>query len=106
MQQLLAARGVPYLHVLQPNQYYSSRAFDDAQRRAAINDASPFKPGAERGYPFLEKALEPGAFNAVHLFDNERAPVYVDDCCHYTVTGNRLLADFVARAVLSAFVRK
>jgi hypothetical protein len=106
MQQLLAARGVPYIHVLQPNQYYSSRPFGDDERRVALNDASPFKPGAERGYPFLEKTLEPGAFNAVHLFDNERAAVYVDDCCHYTVTANRLLADFVARAVLSAFVQK
>jgi hypothetical protein len=106
MQQLLAARGVPYVHVLQPNQYYSSRAFGDAERRIALNDASPFKPGAARGYPFLEKALEPGALNGVHLFDSERQPVYVDDCCHYTVAGNQLLADLVARGVLGAFVRK
>ena len=106
MQQLLAAQSVPYVHVLQPNQYYTSRVFGDEERKVALNEASPFKPGAARGYPFLEKALEPGAFNAVHVFDTERAPVYVDDCCHYTVTGNRLLADFIARAVLSAFVRK
>jgi hypothetical protein len=25
----------------------------------------------------------------------------VDDCCHYTRKGNELLADFVAKAVLS-----
>jgi hypothetical protein len=106
MQQLLAARGVPYVHVLQPNQYYSSRAFGDAERRVALNDDSPFKPGAARGYPFLEKALEPGALNGVHLFDSEREAVYMDDCCHYTVAGNQLLADLVARGVLGAFVRK
>ena len=106
MQQLLAARGVPYIHVLQPNQYYGSRAFGDEERKVALNNASPFKPGAERGYPYLEKALDPGALNAVHLFDTERAAVYVDDCCHYTVAGNRLLADAVARAVLNAFARK
>src|SRR5207244_8940794 len=106
MQQMLAARGVPYIHVLQPNQYYTSRAFSDEERKVALNDASPFKPGAARGYPFLEKALEPGAFNAVHVFDNERAPMYVDDCCHCSVGGNRLLADFIASAVLSPFVRR
>ena len=55
-----------------------------------------------RGYPFLEKALEPGALNALHIFDNERAAVYIDDCCHYTLAGNRLLADFIARAVLAS----
>ena len=67
----------------------------------AFNDGSPFKPGAQAGYPHLEKILEPGALNAVHIFDAERAAVYLDDCCHYTIAGNRLLADFIARAVLS-----
>ena len=102
MQQLLAARRVPYVHVLQPNQYYSTRTFSAAERAVAFNDGSPFKEGAARGYPFLEKALEPGALNAVHLFDTATDAVYVDNCCHYTVAGNRLLADFVAQAILAS----
>jgi len=102
MQQMLAARSIPYLHVLQPNQYYSSRVFSTAEKAVAFNDASPFKEGAANGYPFLEKALEPGALNAVHLFDAVRESVYVDDCCHYTSTGYRLLADFIARAVVTS----
>jgi hypothetical protein len=102
MQQLLAARGVVYLHVLQPNQYYSTRAFTTAEKAIAFNDGSPFKEGAANGYPFLEKALEAGALNAVHLFDTAREPVYVDNCCHYTSAGNRVLADFIARAVVAA----
>jgi hypothetical protein len=106
MRQLLAGGGIPYIHVLQPNQYYTSRRFSDDERKVAINPASPFKPGVERGYPLLEKALEPGALNGLHLFDNERAAVYVDDCCHYTVAGNRVLADVIAKAVVSAFAQK
>jgi len=102
MQQLLAARNIPYVHVLQPNQYYSTRAFTPAEKAIAFNDGSPFKEGAANGYPFLEKALEPGALNAVHLFDAVREPVYVDNCCHYTSAGNRLLADFIARAVVAS----
>ena len=102
MQQLLAARGISYVHVLQPNQYYSTRAFTPAEKAIAFNDGSPFKEGAATGYPFLEKALEPGALNAVHLFDTARESVYVDNCCHYTTAGNRLLADFIAKAVLDA----
>jgi hypothetical protein len=101
MQQLLAARGIAYLHVLQPNQYYSTRAFTAAEKATVFNDGSPFKEGAANGYPFLEQALEPGALNAVHAFDTVREPVYVDDCCHYTVAGNRLLADVIAKAVLA-----
>jgi len=102
MQQLLAARSIPYVHVLQPNQYYSTRVFTPAEKATAFNDGSPFKEGAANGYPFLEKALEPGALNAVHLFDAAREEVYVDNCCHYTRAGNRLLADFIAKAVLDA----
>jgi len=101
MQQLLAARGIAYLHVLQPNQYYSTRAFTAAEKGAVFNDGSPFKEGASHGYPFLEQALEPGALNAVHAFDTVRESVYVDDCCHYTVAGNRLLADVIAQAILA-----
>ena len=102
MGQLLASRGTRYIHVLQPNQYYTTRAFSEDEKKVALNDGSPFKPGAQQGYPFLEKALEPGALNALHIFDNERAPVYIDDCCHYTLAGNRLLADFIAKAVVNA----
>ena len=101
MQQLLAAKGIAYVHVLQPNQYYSTRAFTPAEKATAFNDGSPFKEGAANGYPFLEKALEPGALSAVHIFDTVRESVYVDDCCHYTAAGNRLLADFIAKAVLA-----
>jgi hypothetical protein len=102
MRQLLGARNVPYVHVLQPNQYYSTRVFSDAEKKVAFNDASPFKAGAQAGYPHLETVLEPGALNAVHIFDAERTAVYLDDCCHYTIAGNRLLADFIARAALAA----
>jgi hypothetical protein len=101
MNQLLTARGVRYLHVLQPNQYYTSRRFADGEQKVAVNPDSPFKPGVERGYPLLEKALEPDGVNAIHIFDDERGAVYVDDCCHFTLTGNRILADAVAKAVLA-----
>ena len=101
MQQLLAARGITYLHVLQPNQYYSTRVWPAGEKATVFNDGSPFKEGAANGYPFLEKALEPGALNAVHIFDTVREPVYVDDCCHYTIAGNRVLADFIAKAILA-----
>jgi hypothetical protein len=102
MQQLLASRGASYMHVLQPNQYYSTRTFSADEKKVAFNEGSPFKEGAARGYPFLEKALEPDALNAVHLLDSTHEAAYVDDCCHYTIVGNRLLADFIAKAVLAS----
>ncbi len=74
-----------------------------------MNPASPFKPGAEQGYPALVAAVNalpatadrPHIFDATRVFDAEPSPVYVDDCCHYTKKGNELLADFAAQAVRS-----
>ena len=105
MHAMLDERGVPYFHFLQPNQYFTTRTFDEAERRIALNVASPFKKGAEQGYPALisaSGALTAGErfFNAVGIFDRETSPVYIDDCCHYTLVGNHRLADFVAASIL------
>jgi hypothetical protein len=40
--------------------------------------------------------------DATHAFDTEPAPVYVDDCCHYTARGNEILADVVLGAALAS----
>ncbi len=109
MQTLLAARGVAYLHVLQPNQYASTRAFSEAERKVAFIDASPFKPGAEHGYPQLkgeaaQRLLRTHGvrfLDATGIFDGTPAQVYLDNCCHYTRLGNDLLADAIARALLA-----
>ena len=109
MQDALARQGAAYVGVLQPNQYATSRRFSEAEAKVALNPASPFKPGAEQGYPSLLAAVRalpqgqnpPRIFDATRVFDAEPSAVYVDDCCHYTKKGNELLADFVARAVLS-----
>lgn len=53
MRTMLEAQGIAYVHVLQPNQYYTSRRFTPEESAVAINAASPFKSGVERGYPAL-----------------------------------------------------
>jgi hypothetical protein len=107
MQQTLAARGARYIHLLQPNQYFTTRPFAPGEAEVALTADSPFKAGAEQGYPALERLVASGAFasvtfvDGVHLFDAERAPVYIDNCCHYTRRGYEILADAIAAAVLS-----
>ena len=110
MKDLLAARSVPYFHVLQPNQYHSRRQFDAAEAKVAINEQSPFRQGVEQGYPVLLRTVESGIWekngvrflDATRILDREPSAVYMDDCCHYTVTGNRILADYIAAAILSS----
>jgi hypothetical protein len=108
MQSLLSAHGASYVHVLQPNQYFTSRTFGAEEAKVARSDVSPFKAGAEAGYPVLIRAVTAGAlkgvnfFNGVDMFNSERSPVYIDDCCHYTLRGNQLLAAFIARQILNS----
>lgn len=107
MNDLLMARGVPYVHVLQPNQYYTKRRFGDDEARVALNQTTAFKPPVERGYPVLEQAavrlMQKERFvNATAIFDAETAAVYADDCCHYTDRGYELLAETIASASLDA----
>jgi hypothetical protein len=109
MRDMLAARDVPYFHFLQPNQYYSKRRFTTAEAAAALSSESAFKPGAEKGYPYLVSDAASGTlkgrhvnfFDATHIFDSEPSPVYMDNCCHYTLRGNHLLADFIASSITS-----
>jgi hypothetical protein len=109
MNQMLADRGVPYFHFLQPNQYRTTRSFTESEARVALSGESPFKAAVEQGYPLLTG--ESGAdalrrqlrfFDATHAFDGESSPVYMDNCCHYTLTGNHRLADFVAASILGS----
>ena len=107
MDDLVEARGGAYFHFLQPNQYFTTRRFGAEEARAAINTASPFKISTEHGYPALIAAAprlrDAGVafFDATGVFDRVDAPVYFDDCCHYTREGNRTLADFVAASILA-----
>ena len=107
MQTMLSARGIPYFHVLQPNQYFTTRSFSAEEAKVARSDASPFKTGAEKGYPLLVRESEGlksrvNFLNATGIFDRESAAVYMDDCCHYTLRGNQILADAMARHILSS----
>jgi hypothetical protein len=76
MQQMLAARGARYVHLLQPNQYFTTRPFAPGEAEVALAADSPFKPGAERGYPALERLVASGAFCAGRReVRGRRAPV-------------------------------
>ncbi|MBI3049590.1 MAG: hypothetical protein HYY76_14900 [Acidobacteria bacterium] len=108
MHEMLDARGAVYVHVLQPNQYYTSRRFSKAEAATALSDASPYKPSVEQGYPLLAaagasqlRARNVRFFDATRVLDGEPAPVYMDNCCHYTLTGNYLLAEFIAASILN-----
>jgi len=97
------------VQILQPNQYHTTRQFSAEEAKVALAASSPFKTGVEHGYPVLLAAAESAHLrkaltflDATHVFDREPAPVYMDDCCHYTLRGNQLLADFISTGVVAS----
>jgi hypothetical protein len=108
MNDLLTKRDVPYVEFLQPNQYYTTRRqFTEAERAIAFSEGSPFRAGAEAGFPKLLSRVvglqQSGVrlFNAVDAFDDVKEPVYVDNCCHYNAFGQKIFAEFVAPRIVS-----
>jgi hypothetical protein len=109
MRAMLAAMDIPYVHVLQPNQYHrTTRSFSPEESAVAISADSAFKSGVEQGYPvLLSEAASQGLatranfFDGTRIFDMEPAPAYIDNCCHYTRVGYLRLADFVAHAIMT-----
>jgi hypothetical protein len=107
MHDLLAARGAVYVHILQPNQYFSARRFSAEEAAIALNETSLYKRSVEEGYPGLVAAGESELkartvrfVDATRVLDREPAHVYMDNCCHYTRAGNDVLARFIAASIL------
>lgn len=102
MQEICNAKGIPYLEVIQPNQYFTKKDFSAEEREIAINEDSPYREPIESGYqniPDMVKRMRQSGVNAVSavdIFDNVSEPVYSDSCCHYNQAGNEMLADLVA----------
>ena len=106
MQDTLSARQLRYLHVVQPNQYFSHKAFSGEEAKIALSPDSVYRKYVEIGYPKLLAAIPPLRAAGVHvldataLFDDESQTIYSDNCCHYNQRGNDKLAKAVASAML------
>ena len=108
MHLLSQANGATYYHFLQPNQYLpGSKPIADGERRLALRDSDGFRHSVEVGYPLARAAGRQLVSSGVRFHDmtqvfaSERRPVYVDDCCHFDVTGYEILARAMGRAIVA-----
>jgi hypothetical protein len=110
---MVAGQGGVYVHFLQPNQYFpGSKPMGSVEAKVALSPASAYKPEVERGYPYLRSAgrtlaQSPGMrfFDLSALFRDDPAPVYADNCCHFTREGNAKLVQAIISRIGDA-VRK
>jgi hypothetical protein len=106
MHDILAAKDIMYIHVLQPNQYYSKKSFSAEEAKIALFANHPYRPGAELGYPKLLTAADKLVhhqvkfYNALSIFDDHPEIIYKDNCCHFKRRGYVMIADYIAAAIL------
>lgn len=98
MAAMCEARGIPYLHVLQPTLHdEGAKAVSDAELALPLPNKGWLR-GARDGYPLLRKkaaAIEAAGVNfrdASRFFEHETRTIYID-ACHLNRTGNRLLVE-------------
>jgi hypothetical protein len=108
MNDLLAARKIPYFEFIQPNQYYSiNRQFSADEKKIAFDEKSQYKEGTIKGYPKLLakvgslQAAGVKVFSAVNVFDGTRGIVYRDNCCHYNDLGNDLFSRYIGQNIVT-----
>jgi len=108
MNQLCRSGRIRYYHFLQPNQYVpGSKPIGDAEKRIAILEGHPYSRGVQMGYPLLIrksetlKSLGISYHDLTKIFAGHPEPIYVDNCCHFNQAGYNIMAEAIARAILS-----
>jgi hypothetical protein len=104
LQAVCQARGLPYLHLLQPNQYVEgSKPLSEKEKAVAVNSRNPWGTHAREGYESLQshggRLVQEGvAFRDFSLiFKDHPEDLYVDDCCHLGLAGVAILAEHLAK---------
>ncbi|HXI01626.1 MAG TPA: hypothetical protein VNI57_00480, partial [Candidatus Saccharimonadales bacterium] len=108
MHDLAAARGILYLHDLQPNQYVEgSKPMSRREREAAWQEDHPYRKGVVEGYPLLaangEELRREGIefHDLTGIFRDHPEPLYVDSCCHVSREGYEIVAREIGRELVA-----
>lgn len=107
MHNAVKAWGGRYFHFLQPNQYYSKKAFSKEEQETALDERLNYNTLVKKGYPMLHRVIgvlrknHVNAFSAAGIFDKITRTVFIDRCCHFNRLGNEIFADFIAAHILN-----
>lgn len=107
MQSLAVGMGFRYFHFLQPNQYVpNSKPMGPAERSIALQADHPYSHPAARGYEYLirygqEFLSDRGSFysDLTMMFSQDTRVLYVDNCCHLNLAGNRDMAMRISQII-------
>ncbi len=106
MKALCDSRGIVYIHILQPNQYFEAgRTLTEEERKTAFREDHIYRPGVVSGYPMLLAAKDDLLEQDVNfhdltmIFHDIPRPIYQDDCCHPNKFGHGIIAKYIAQVI-------
>jgi hypothetical protein len=113
LHRLCEANGIRYYHFLQPDQYVEgSKPMGPEEAARAFRPDHPYRKPVMMGYPYLiakgKELARAGVrfFDLTQVFATTTAPVYGDDCCHFTPDGYAMLGRAMGRAILGERARR
>jgi hypothetical protein len=99
MASLAKGVGIPYLHILQPNQYGSQKRLSPKEQEWGVRDATqvPLSAIVPLAYDafllaaarFPERSVN--FIDATPIYDGAPETIFIDWCCHVNETGNWIL---------------
>ena len=98
MAQVAHGRGAEYIEFIQPSPHVTKKEFTKEERAVGLPAKDELM---SRGYARLLAKIDDlrSAGIKIHsladLFEETREPVYVDNCCHVNVLGNRMMVDAI-----------
>ena len=102
------SQGLPYIHILQPNQYVEgSKPLTEKEKAVAINPKNPWSVHARDGYKYLVrfgKQLQQDGiafYDLTMVFKEHTEDLYQDECCHFGQKGVDIIAEQVANILRS-----
>lgn len=109
---------LPIAFFLQPNQYVDgSKPFSQEERTCCLRSEPEMASGWERtfanvssNYARMEghiarlRAGGVAAFSLSRIYQDVAATIYIDNCCHVNLDGNRIMARAIAQQLLNAHI--
>ncbi|MDX6289267.1 MAG: hypothetical protein QOH42_1066 [Blastocatellia bacterium] len=108
MNEQLTSRKIPYLEIIQPNQYHATgRHFTEQELKTAIDKSGLTREAIAKGYPVLLskvgslRAAGVNVVDAVNIFDQVTETVYFDNCCHLNERGQQIFVEYIAGSMVT-----
>lgn len=113
MATLARSKDIPYLHVLQPNQYFSRKILSKQETEWKVRGAtevplSALVPPAYEAFRSEAQRFGPQGvsfIDATTIYDRDVETVFIDWCCHVNERGNRTLNELIEPAMNRLFTR-